>query len=188
MKSGKERFKPSRSYERGTGTPFTLFSHMGREIIRPTSTLLNQLGGIDEIVRVHDDEYPNPSLTPGSVVTHYNLPIYDARVGHTAIFARVLRPGLFDPGVREVLPLLSFENTLWGRVIEVMQNIPYDQLNSGHFINAIGGASNTEELQRIMLKRYHASMPTMTDADILKSLSVRVVQIEGHILTPSLIL
>jgi hypothetical protein len=129
---------------------------------------LLQKFGVNEIIRVPKDDYPD-AASIGEIWVHYNLPIPQNRSGWEVLMSRIVEGGCRKPFEEEKKPLLSLDNVWKAQVIDFYQLKKYSELGTdGFFTNCIGGANDVRSLKNLIIFRYGPVYPSLTKRDILK--------------------
>jgi len=100
----RQNYNMTNRYERGRNHTSLMLLHSRRTIEAPISSVLKILD-VQEIIRVPLSDYP-PQTKPGSIFTHFGLPVFDTQVGSLAALSKIVAGGYFDPKGEEQLPLL----------------------------------------------------------------------------------
>jgi len=162
--------------ERASNINSILFSHNNRELVLPTSSILQRLG-VQEIIRIPNSDYPETS-TIGTTLVHFGLPIHDKHLDTIVVLSRIQENGYFQANGEERLPLLSFNNVWIAKKIGLIESIPHHLLKRDIFRNTIGPCSNVPELQKLILSRYRETLPDLTNEEILsQGVSIRHVKL-----------
>ena len=120
---------------------------------------------IDGIIRIHDTEYQYMNLKDG-LLTHFNLQVCHHEVGNIYTLPRILTSGSYSQG-EEKLPDLSFINTMVCECIEVREHVQYEDLQDNDFRHSFTNIQCVEYLKKVILSRYGASLPDLSNKDIL---------------------
>lgn len=131
------------------------------------------------IIRIQGNEYE--ALPTDGLFTHFNLQISRHRVGELYLLANIVEPGHFD-GIHEVLPLLGFDNMLYGLCVEAQEELTYEDLTQRDFEYSFPHIKNVKELEEAILRRYSKSMPHLSREEILKlGVSKTTLEILGEV-------
>ena len=129
--------------------------------------------GFYSIIRFRKEEF---SLIKGSRLTHFNISYSDHRVDKMYALVSIEKGGFFD-GEKEILPILNFDNYIYGKCVAVRNNVPYSGLKDDDFENSISSIKTVQQLQKAILKRYKNSMSHISDEEKLK-LGVGITELE----------
>ena len=139
-------------------------------------------------IRIREDEYPflpkidstDNAPVVGALYTHFNLSPAFHIPGLTYMLPRILETGYFD-GEKEVLPLISLDNTYIAECISFETLRMYDDLKNEDFVHAASNIKNAEDLKKVIVMKYSKSMPTLSEEEILnKGVSITTLRIIGR--------
>ena len=134
------------NYEkRGAGYPNIRIVNRSGHIEIPT-VVMQEKFGIKLFIRISQLEYPENAV-PGDRLVHFGLPIKDEKKGDTMALTRIVKNGCYIPGISEAPPLLSLGDIWTGRLIKVIDMIPFEEITHDYFAKTIGDIRNVEELR-----------------------------------------
>ena len=123
---------------------------------------------VDTIVRLADWEYPD-HLEPRDVFTHFNLGTRLQPTDTSYLLSRILKHGKYadrDSQQNAIPPLLGFQDVHIARCEEAGV-LTYDQLDARHLAYSFPHLRTVEDIQKIIVARYQASLPEQTREQIL---------------------
>lgn len=137
----------------------------GKEVLADFKSLANRLN-VYGIIRIRALEYKN--IPQAGYFGHFNLEWTDHQVGKRYSLPRIMRHGSWSATTKEeVLPLLSFENAYKGECLAARQKISYEDVTEDLFEYSMTNIKDIESLKKIILERYSASLPNLTEEEIL---------------------
>lgn len=137
-----------------------------KKLILTEKSFLSQMGA-DGTIRIENKQYKY--LPKGKYLVHFNLEQCRHKVGYVYALPRIIEHGYFSKTRnKQELPLLSFENIIFGKCLKVREKLKYLDLKSKDFKYSFSNIKTVAQLKRSILTRYSKSMPDLTKEQILK--------------------
>jgi hypothetical protein len=132
-----------------------------------------------DFIRIRKDEYED--LPESGLFTHFNIQVSYHVAGKIYLLPKIIEPGHFN-GEHEVLPLLDFTGILYGECTEVQEHVPYEDLTEQDFTYSLPHIKSTEDLKKIIVKRYSQSLPHISPEELLElGISKTTLNILGRV-------
>ncbi len=134
-----------------------------------------QKNKIEGVIRIQKEDYIflHKEL---QYFTHFNLQWTNHRSGLIYALPLIVKPGYYTDE-KEVLPILSFENCLIAKCLEVREYLNYEEITSEDFKFSLPTIQNIEELKKALIKRYSQSLPSFPTEKLL-SLGVVITKMK----------
>lgn len=126
-------------------------------------------------IRIHKKEFKNIEREK-KYYTHFNLQKTGHKKGKTYVITKIVKSGFYTKK-KEVKPILSFDNCIIAKCINVKENVPYSKITEKEFEYSMKNIKNVKQLQRAIISRYGKSLPDLNKKKIL-SLGVAVTTLE----------
>ncbi|MBU0456706.1 MAG: hypothetical protein ABH824_03235 [Nanoarchaeota archaeon] len=137
---------------------------------------INKKLKIDEVIRLSEEEYKFISRDK-EIFTHFNLQWCDHIPGRNYALVKIVKKGYYKQNGEEILPIISFDDGFIVHCIDVKNGVSYEDINEKNFEYSFNNIKSTDDLKKIILRRYSKSMPDLTEEEIL-SLGVSITTLK----------
>ena len=120
----------------------------------------------DGLIKIPKEDYEKINKNLG-FFTHFNLENSNHKKGKTYLLAKIIEKGYYKSKEDYKLPVLSLDNVLVCKCIDVKEKLKYSSLKSENFKYSLKNIKNVDDLKLKIIKTYSKSLPNISKEEII---------------------